>query len=62
MAETNVINLTGDYDDVRIVSNKAVTRDVETIYQNDSEVCFGLMEKMYVTDHPLPTPALLGWG
>jgi len=59
MAGTNVIDITGDNEGVRIVSNRVVTRYVETAHLNIQEVCFGLMEKMYVTDHSLPAPVPL---
>ncbi|PWW73121.1 hypothetical protein C7212DRAFT_365909 [Tuber magnatum] len=55
----SVIDLTGDDDDdddVQIVSNRVVTRDLQIVHPNVSEVCFGLMEKMYVTAHSLPAP------
>ena len=56
MAGMDIIDLTGDDDDVRIVSDRVVTRDVQIVHPNVSEVCFGLMEKMYVTAHSLPAP------
>jgi len=59
IAGVDVIDLTGDDDDIRIVSNRAVTRDVQIVHPNVSEVCFGLMEKMYVTAHSLPAPVPL---
>ena len=55
----DVIDLTGDDDDVRVVSNRVVTRNFQIIHLNVSEVCFGLMEKMYVTTYSLPAPVPL---
>ena len=54
MAGTDVADLTGDDDDVRIVSNKADTRNGQIVHPNVSEACFRLMEKMYVKAYSLP--------
>ena len=56
MAGADVVDLTGDDDDVRIVSNRVDTRNVQIAHLNVSEMCFGLVEKMYVTAHSLPAP------
>ena len=59
MAETDVIDLTGDDDDARTVFSRVFIRDVQIVHPNFSEVCFGLMEKMYVTAYSLPALVLL---
>ena len=57
MAETDAVDLKGDDDDVRIVSNRVVARDIQIIHLNVSEVCFGLRENMHDS---LLAPVLLG--
>ena len=38
MAETDAVDLKGDDDDVRIVSNRVVARDIQIVHLNVSEV------------------------